>query len=512
MQNVSVAWSVEEQDTVRRIAHSLLVSWHKQTTIGNKTWTIGVSTIGGPDVIGINPGAVGGPGIYKYFDESVYVKSLEWERSLNMPVGGMTKALAEAVLDNTSGRFLPRYMGGASELYTAILPRRPAIINAGFNYDGVDNLIPQFSGVFDKYPQVNKRTGQVSLSMADYIDFFKEKKLDQTAMFTGITTDVLIENLFTQLGMSTAQYDLDPGINVIPFALLEKGASFSDKINKLVQSENGHLYQDEEGIFRFENRQHWDSPPFTQVQRVIPTSQVINAEAPNEDHIINMIEVKGSNRAKQPVQPLINSTDPTVIQPASQVELFFSYEDPVLQVITPTPGGTDSFFESLGGIISIKSIDNFAQATKIVFQNTSSTEAGTITRVFISGRPAKQVGEIYYRGKRDASITAYEERPLTIENEYVADPTWAASLAEMLLEDFSQIENLQRITIRSIPELQLGDLISWGGRYFRIYDIKTKLDPSVGFIQELAILQKRVINSYFRVGVSLVGGSDKISP
>jgi hypothetical protein len=81
----------------------------------------------------------------------------------------------------------------------------------------------------------------------------------------------------------------------------------------------------------------------------------------------------------------------------------------------------------------------------------------------------------------------------------------------MLLDDFSTPENIQRITIRAVPELQLGDLISWQGRYWRVYDIKSTLDASSGYIQEILIMQ-RTIASYFRIGISTIGGTDKIAP
>src|SRR3990167_9949481 len=123
MQTVATGWTAEERDSFRSIAHNFLTSWKKDSLLSNRLFTIGVSTIGGDDVIGINPGAIGSPGNYRYFDESDYVTSLAWERGFRMPIGGITKALAEAKLDNTSGRFTPRYMGGTSELFTAILPR-----------------------------------------------------------------------------------------------------------------------------------------------------------------------------------------------------------------------------------------------------------------------------------------------------------------------------------------------------------------------------------------------------
>lgn len=529
MQSVVSGWTAEERDTVRRIAHNLRVSWKKDSILGNRTFTIGVSTIGGNDVIGINPGAIGSPGNYRYFDESNYVTELAWERGLNMPTGGISKAMAEATLDNTSGRFIPRYMGGHSELYTSILPRRPMIISGGLRINGVDITLPQFAGVLTNQPAIDTGSKEVKLQMADYMDFFENRFVDRSAVFTSVTTDVVIESLFSQLGMSTAQYHLDPGINVIPFGVIDKGASLKNVISKLVESENGQLYQREDGVIVFENRQHWDSSPYTQIQRIINTSQVINALAPSEDHIINVVEVKSQRREKAINQMIWSMASPQLIPANGTLEIFADFSDeigslPVLAVDTPvyyaTGGSLTSAFatnvleDDTGatndGFISLQSYSQFTTSYKMVFQNSSATPT-FLTKLDLWGRPAKSTGEIYVRRERDASVTAYEERPLTIENEFIQSEDWAESLAEMILEDFSRVENLQNITIRALPELQLGDLISWQGRYWRVYDIKSKLDPGNGFIQELSLLQ-RTIRQYFRIGISTIGGTDKIAP
>jgi hypothetical protein len=425
MQSVSAAFTAEERDVTRSIAQNTQISWHKQSTLGNRTFTIGISTIGGSDIIGINPGAIGSPGNYRYFNESAYVLGLSWERGYNMPTGGLTKALAEIRLDNTSGRFTPRYMGGTSELYTAILPSRPVIINAGFNYGGVDNVIPQFAGIVSDQPEVNLRQGQVRVRAEDYIKYFQDKFLDKAVMFTAQATGAVLTTLSTQLGMNTAQFDYDTGINIIPFGIFDVGTRFSDAFNQLVEAENGHFYQDESGIFKFENRYHWQSSPYTEVQRVISTGQVINAEAPNLDHLINVVEVKGKQLVKQNTQILINYNQAMVIGTNSTVELFFNYTDPVLEVISPTVGGTNSYYEAnlvpdgsgtdVTSSVSIKSISNFAQSSKIVFQNNSSSTV-YLTAVVISGRPAKNVQDIYIRSQDDSSVTAYQERTLVVDN------------------------------------------------------------------------------------------------
>lgn len=520
MQTVSSAFTAEERSTVRKIAQSLLVSWKKESNLSGRTFTIGTSSIGGNDIIGISIGSIGGPGIYNYFDESDYLLSLAWERGLNFPAGGLTKGLAEAQLDNTSGRFTPRHMAGNSELFTAILPRRPFIINAGFNYGGIDNLIPQFSGILTKQPYVNKRDGYVSIQGADYLDFLENRFVDQESMFTYQRTDQVIESILSSLGMATSQYELDPGINVIPFGIFDKGTRLTRILHQLAEAENGHIYQDEEGKIRFENRQHWDL--YDTVQKLVLTGQVINVETPREDHIVNVVEIRGEKRSKQPEQTIfrLNTLDSITIPPGEVTEVFVDFENPALSISAPSSSSDTSFFrantledgtgEDISSNVSVARTDEFAKAAKLFFEN-AGTDTAYITELVISGRPAIKEREIYYREQDDSSVTAFEERTLSIDNPYIQDDSWARSYARMILNDFSEIENLQKVHIRAIPELQVGDLISWQGRYWRVFDIKSQLNPSVGFIQELTLLQRN-ITTYFRIGFSSIGGSDLVAP
>lgn len=522
MQSVSAAFTAEERDAVRRIVHSLQVSWKKQSTIGNRTFTIGTSIIGGNDVIGINPGAIGSPSNYKYFDETDYVVRMAWERGLSMPTGGLTKAMAEAELDNTDGRFTPRYMGGNSELFTAIQPSVPAIINAGFEVGGIEQPLPQFAGIVTEQPVVNMRNRSVRLKMEDYLYYFQNKKLDTAVIFTGQRTDTVIETLLSQLGMSTAQYDLDPGINIIPFGAFDVGISFAQAIGDLVEAENGHFYQDEEGIFRFENRQHWSNSPYNTVQKLITTNMVLDSEVPSDSHLINVVEVNAQAYEKQPSQIIfrLNPFDSVELRANADTELFVNFADPVLSITMPTSSGTDSYFQAFtnsdatgtdsSSSVAVVRIDRFAQSAKITFRNSSSLNL-FITNLVISGRVARSVSKIYTRASIGSSITAYQEHVLTLNNRFIQNQSWAESYANMILQDFAQPENLQRLTIKAIPELQLGDLISWQGRYWRIFDKKTQLDSQVGFVDELMLLQ-RTITTYFRIGISTVGGGDRIAP
>jgi hypothetical protein len=194
--------------------------------------------------------------------------------------------------------------------------------------------------------------------------------------------------------------------------------------------------------------------------------------------------------------------------------VFVNFEDPVLAMDSPSnwvaTANSDGTGANLTSSITLKSTDVFAKAAKIVFSNNTGTNA-YLTALTLYGRVVRATSDLYYRTKDDSSVTAYQERIFTLENPYIQSQSWAQSYASIILEDFSSVEKIQKIKIRAIPELQLGDLVSWQGRYWRIYDIKSILDSSNGFVQELTMIQ-RTIRTYFRIGISTIGGTDIIAP
>lgn len=505
MQVVTNAFTAEEKDTVRSPSHSLLMSWNKFDLLGNVTFTIGVSSIGGNDVIGANPGGIGNPGQWQYTDDSDYVMSLEWERQLNIPTGGLTKALSDVELDNTSGRYLPEYMGGTSSLFTSILPKRPQIISAGFS--NID--IPQFSGLLSKQPTVNLGSRTVGLQADDYLAYFENKYVDDTAMYTGVTTDVLIEDMFQQAGMATSQYDLDTGLNEIPFTMIPSGSKMSDVLHELAIAENGYIFQDEEGIFKFWNRQKFFNAPYNQVQRILQTSQVINVESPNEDHIINVVEISADVWEKRASQRIFDLGGTVEIIANQRTEFWANLDDPVLQV-TSQSITANTAEDGTGSSITVTVVQRevFSQAVKYTL---TAPTTGYITAFTIDGRSAVVGEQFFSRTQDDSSVTAFQERPLTINNRYIQNRTWANSYSQVILDRFSEPDNILKISIRAVPELQLGDLISWQGHYWRVFSIRATFDEAVGFVQDLVMVKPR-LTSYFTIGVSVIGGVDQISP
>lgn len=508
MQSVAAAFTAEGRARSRQVSGKTLVSWKRDLST-NRMFTIGVSSIGGDDYIAGPAGVQSAWNKYYYFDESAYAMDIDYERALDMPLGGVSKSLADVRLDNTSGRFIPDYMGGRSELFTALDPGKPIIINSGFKVNGVDQTIPQFVGVLNKSPKVSTRHKTVELQAVDFVEHLSNRYVDDTAMFTGLRTDQVIENILSGLGFATAQYELDTGINTIPFALFERGTKFVDIIDEVTAAEMGHFYQDEEGVLRFENRQHWDDSVFA---TTLFTADVLEAEAPNEDHLINVVEIESKPRSKQPLQLIFQLSSSLEILAGETRELFVNFDDPMIEIQDPVWVANTASDGSGSAVTNITLViaGEFATAAKYLFKNNTAATA-YITQLTINGRPAKVLEEIYYRAQDDSSVTAYDERPVRINNNYIQSQSWARSFASLLLDTFSEPENLIKLTIRARPELQMGDLVSWGGHYWRIFSIKTQLSPSSGFVQELSLLQ-RPGATYFRIGVSSIGGTDAIAP
>src|SRR5688572_8260801 len=99
MQSVPSGFTAEARASSRQVAQSVQVAWKKDFRVGITFFTIGVSTIGGNDIIPGPAGIQSAWNKYLYEDETDQVIDISVERSLREPVGGVSKALADVTLD-----------------------------------------------------------------------------------------------------------------------------------------------------------------------------------------------------------------------------------------------------------------------------------------------------------------------------------------------------------------------------------------------------------------------------
>ena len=214
--------------TFRPVRARLYISWLRAVDI-NAYATVGTSIIGGTDIIqGVGDVAINESDAYYYYDETVRVLRLEYERHLIEPLGGTAIAMADVVLDNTDLKFTPNYN---STIGTAIEPNRPMKMFIGFEVQGQETLIPIIEAL-TLQPEENKSNRTVKLTAYDFMKALNEKP-QETTIYVDQRSDEIIADILARAGVGSLNYQLDPGLNTIGFAWFEKGQTAGERIRKI---------------------------------------------------------------------------------------------------------------------------------------------------------------------------------------------------------------------------------------------------------------------------------------
>lgn len=518
MQSVSAEFETASLAKVRRPVASVGISWDKSLASEFTYFTIGVSTIGGDDII---KGVGSVPNEFEYFnfdDETDYVESIEIDRYFEQPVSSVVRAALDLVINNVSGRFDP---DGSSPIASDIKPNRPVYVRLGFSFGSIE-YVYNFRGQIVEFPKLNTMNKSVSLFALDLMDVIADTLVETTTLLQDMRVDEIIAYLLEQTGITSDKYDFELGAVVIPFASFEKGAKLGNIIKKLVQAEGGVFWVDELGVFRFLSRDSWNVSPYNTSQIDLTDDLVVAESSPDINSIINAVEVIARPRALQPSQPIWSQEGARQIAPGETVEIWATYTDPSIDVQPPQRdalagstfvGGLTAEDPTNSGseFLSVGSFDTFSTSAKLTITNNHDSLTIYLTTLTLFGQPAKVTKELYVRAEDEDSIADFGERLLRIENDYIQSETWAYALAKTLVEDRKDLNSFKVLVVRGLPQLQLGDMITRNEITYTITRIKTKFDGSNGLTQELT-LQKKTVQTYFRVGISTIGGTDKIAP
>ena len=532
MQTVSSTLTAKTSQRLRRITTRVLISFEKNYDAAIDFFTIGVSTIGGTDILKGESTPLQEWDKYDYDDFSGRVLSVEVDRETDPPVNQISVARATIVLDNTDDIFTPD--NSASPYYGFLLPRRPVRINLGFS----DETVPKFIGLTEGPPEIDDSAKTAKFRCIDFLSSILAQPLDEELIFVDYRTDEVVQAILEGAGLSATQFDLDVGSVFIPFTYFKKGMKRSDALKEALEAELGNLSLSETGLVVFRNRQNWatnvNSWNFDQVntyeRKTLATSTVIN--------VVEVLANARQVQAKQSIwagnSPITFSDGTNTIRPGETKYVFADFEDadgslPVTTVDDPDPitSATTSFYHAnteldgsgfdLSGDVDLISTDLFSTAFKMTFTNNGTRDA-YIIQLELFGTPAKIISRIYKRVVDSASVGTFDgqdEQVYRIENDLIQDETAANTLAQTIIGDRAEDDDQQRLIVKAVPQLQLGDVITYtgidvAGQYFvtRINDI---ISASGGYRQVLQT-SKRTINTYYRIGLSTIGGSDLIGP
>jgi len=525
MQTVSTEFTTRTNNRVRKLKAAAQIAFTKTKSLTTQYFTVGISTVGGPDPIGPpdNVGDITEWDKYEYTDYSSRILSMEATHEQDI-TGNFTMAIADVELQNTDDLFTPDVDPTIGAFVQS--PRRPLRLSAGFN----TQTVPIFVGLTEKAPSLSEDKKTAKFHAIDFIKSISEIKITQSEMYVDQRIDQVISDLLiTYAGLATTQFSLDPGIRAVPFIYFKKDTTLGKAIQQLAQSELATFFEDEAGVLRLWNRQHLtaNTTPLWTFNR----DNCREIQYPDAKNVINTVEVFGNVRKVQANQKLWELASATKVPPGGTLELFGDFKDdygdlPVTTIDTPVylSGATTSYYatntaqdgtgEAANTYISVTSFSQFATGFKVVFTNTAAYEI-YINALEIFARPAKVISEIYTFAQDATSVGKYEEQPYKIENDFIQSEAFAKTLSTMLIADRANPSGVREIEVtRGVPQLQTGDLVTFDdGKTSGTYYVQKKTTSvGKGGLVQVLTLVKRTIQSYFTVGISMVGGTDVIAP
>lgn len=567
MQTVSSTFTANTTAPNQFPTYGILISWLETINPSYGFFTIGTSTIGGPDVIKGGGNEATFLDRYQYTDYSDYGISFSVSRSLGQYPYGTIMAQAEVKLVNTDLTFMP---GHDPTIGHYILPNRPIKLSEGFASDangtGREDIM-----IFAGYSTApvndvnNRETKLVAYDGMNYLNMTPSTGSGPIASANGGVyvnqyTHVIIQDLLQEAGFSSNDFVIEQSLQQ-PIGYLspinfQGGTNINGNqgsigyiIAALCEAEMAIAFFDENGQFHFWNRQH--IPDNTTVQWKFDYSEtigggnntgIINYSIENTP-VINDVVVIASPRAIQTKQEIWQLTSPVQVPAGSTIVVSADFNDtdgamPVTSVDTPVYYAAastsdasnydanlnedDSDTSDVHGYISVTSTKLSGSNYQVTFNN-SYSQPIWITSLNLYGTPAKVTEVINQEFKNQSSIDLYginpsnNGQPLQIQNDLIQDPDTAYSIAYQLVTDYNAPLQRLVVDVMAVPHIQFGDYVQVTiddtGQVlnYTVVGKTDSFDKDNPMAQQLELEVKQMV-SYFTIGVSTINGTDVIAP
>ena len=459
--SISTAFDSVTTANARSLVFQFYISWIRNLS-NNLFGVVGTSTVNNALVRGETT-VLTPIDAFEFVNETDQVISLEYDRFIQEPLGGISFGIMNVILDNTDKRFTPNF---DSTIGTAILPNRPTKMAIGFNVRGINKSLIVFKGLSNTI-QENKGNRTVMFSGFDYVSYLNELDMD-SQIYTDQRSDQIIEQLLIEAGLGTSQYQLDQGLNTIGFAWFKSGQKAGDRIRQICEAEEANFYQDENGVIRFENRRKYNLSPYNTIVWTINKDDILEWAQDRSVKIVNKCVVTGTPRTTGDKTEIWKDGIVEEVACKGEIERWAKFDNPAISIddlVANTDYKANTASDGTGtDITSSVSIvlEGFTETAKLTITNNAGQKA-YITFLRLMGIPAVETSKIAQEYSDATSIKKYDEKLLTIENDYIDDDTFAYYLARTIVGKYK--DPLKRITIRvrGIPRLQLKDKV-------RVYD------------------------------------------
>lgn len=518
MQSVSPLFNQIANSDIRPLSWGAMISFTKEFDDDVTFFTLDQSLLNGIDLLApSDDNPIQAWDYYEYIDYSDRLMYMSIERSLEFPYS-VVSAIADFQLNNYDRYFTPN---SSSPISSNILPKRPIRLLQGF----ASTTLPQFVGLTEGMPEISRTDGTATFTAMDFLTWIYDMPIRNTIAMQNVRTDEVLANIFQQFGLTPAQYDLARGRNVIPFLFFEKEQQTAgDIIRPLMQAEMGMLWLDEQGIIRFRPRLEQPSEP----SYYFDSDSIIELDTSEDDEIINHVIINTNVRVLQEPQTIYSITgavgDNFVVPAGTSQPVHVELEDPSINIVVPVLGedAGQSWFTVVdsGGVevtsgVTLTGIAEMTNSYTLFIDNSNSFPV-TVSNIVLWGEPARVVGgkTTTYDAYDDVSIEKYEEKPLTIENNFIQSTSQADSLAMTILDEYSEYNDIIIIEVKGNPAIQLSDIVGIDYEEFsaeyRILSIANKVQDAK-FTQVLRC-KKYTPRHWFTLDQSLLNGTDVLAP
>lgn len=449
-------------------------------------------------------------------------------RSFDFPYM-IQSAIADVSLDNHDG-YLSFTGRTTSPIANYIIPNRTLEVGFGFgsespamNFQGHTEGMPTYDGTHD---QVMKWTA------FDKIAEISRTHLPNMVMLQNARTDQVIEAIFQQIGLSAAEYELEEGLNVIPFVYFDSDKSVGNALRELLQAENGRMWQDENGVIQFQARRTNAFAGRTQMR--FDGTNIISLAPSRESRIVNTVNISAEIRRVESRQQIFTVTndkgyqsaakdDPYRVPANGQATIWLQFEDPIWSAESLVFNGTASQSRFTAVDLSGTKVTSgvsvagtlFAKTYKAIFTNTRSS-AVSISSINIFGLPAKLIGgqNTEYFAYDTTSVDKFGNLTQEItDNSCFGSAENLRAYGQSLLTKYSDYNKQIVIDVKGDPSLQLGDGVTVDYEVFQGYYEVVAIENRIDNVSESRLETELTLDFIasgdpFTLDVSILNGGD----
>jgi hypothetical protein len=527
MQTVSTDFEDAVAAPYKEVAAGALIAWQKTINPTYQFFEIGVSEIGGPDMIKGAGGTITFFDKYQYDNETQNVESFKVTRTQSSLPWGVIMAQAEITLLNASNRFTPQVDPTIGDY---IKPDRPIKLSVGINGEYVN----VFTGYTER-PISNIGTRRTTLRAWDALKYLSNKKSD-LPVFVDTPANEIIEALLDEQGFDSSQYVIEASLQRPIGYLMVQDRVVTEIFKDLVAAEGAFMFCDENGIIHFWNRLHLNSNSTSRWN--FDYSNLTGIEW-DTTPIVNDAIVTAKPFRQVAFNKLWESGQVYTVPPGGSLDVFADFRDdvgnyPAISVVTPvniasavsssyqTNYNEDGTGSDAAGAISLSSVYLFGERYRMTYAN-SSDQNVYLTKIQLYGIPAK-VQVIDSKEQTDAtSIEDYGINPdnngeiVEVNNNLVQDAATANALAYIYVQLFKGPLQRLKCSTFAVPHLQVGDYVTVDEETSgNVLDMTiVGLDISLaknGDLKQNFTFEERAVYNYFTIGISEIGGSDYLAP